>query len=149
MGLRDYYSELAVTSVAAQIDGHLIEEQGAGQTILQAEESGTRQGVEQIAEVMDIAMSAKANDRWALSCISILKIQPLVEALDDDASTFVTVAEANDFTASRPPDWRWETFLSLIKTSRVTSRLVFYTGWHIGPPASITFMHASWAKLMI
>ncbi|KAJ7181386.1 hypothetical protein C8R43DRAFT_1170245 [Mycena crocata] len=49
-------------------------------------------------------------DMWALDHIIIQRIQPLIEALDDDGSSFVTVQELNEFTTSRPADWslpRW------------------------------------------
>ena len=45
-------------------------------------------------------------DSWALEYISVRLIQPLVEAIDDDASSFITVSELNDFTSSRPKGWR-------------------------------------------
>ena len=32
-----------------------------------------------------------------------------MEAFDEDASGFITIKEANDFTCSRPQDWRWVT----------------------------------------
>ncbi|KAF8178111.1 hypothetical protein K438DRAFT_1938825 [Mycena galopus ATCC 62051] len=49
-------------------------------------------------------------DEWALQYINVLRLQPISEAFDDDASGFVTVAEANAFTSARPLDWslpRW------------------------------------------
>ena len=45
-------------------------------------------------------------DSWALEYINVRLIQPLVEAIDDDASSFITVSELNDFTSSRPKGWR-------------------------------------------
>ena len=30
-----------------------------------------------------------------------------MEAFDEDASGFVTIKEANNFTRSRPQGWRW------------------------------------------
>ena len=51
----------------------------------------------------------QTEDEWALQYITALKVQavqPLMEALDDDVSSFVTVAEVNAFTAARPKDWR-------------------------------------------
>ena len=45
-------------------------------------------------------------DSWALEYITVRLIQPLVEAIDDDGSSFVTVSELNDFTSSRPKGWR-------------------------------------------
>ncbi|CAK5278366.1 unnamed protein product [Mycena citricolor] len=49
-------------------------------------------------------------DAWALEYFNVLYLQPISEAFDDDASGFVTVAEANEFTTSRPLGWsllRW------------------------------------------
>jgi hypothetical protein len=48
-----------------------------------------------------------AEDSWALEYINIRQIQPLIEAIDDDGSSFVTVNEVNDFTSHRPTGWRW------------------------------------------
>ena len=45
-------------------------------------------------------------DIWALRYINIGNAERILEAFDDDASGFVTVSEANNFTQSRPPKWR-------------------------------------------
>ncbi|KAJ7165011.1 hypothetical protein C8R46DRAFT_1277063 [Mycena filopes] len=50
------------------------------------------------------------SDEWALEYINVARLQPISEAWDDDASGFVTVAEVNRFTSTRPLDWslpRW------------------------------------------
>jgi hypothetical protein len=47
-----------------------------------------------------------AEDSWALEYINVRQIQPLIEAIDDDGSSFVTVNEVNDFTSRRPKGWR-------------------------------------------
>jgi len=47
-----------------------------------------------------------AKDSWALQYINIRLIQPLIEAIDDDGSSFVTVDELNEFTSRRPERWR-------------------------------------------
>ncbi|KAL0568231.1 hypothetical protein V5O48_013758 [Marasmius crinis-equi] len=44
-------------------------------------------------------------DRWALKYISIDRVQPLIEALDEDGSSYITVSEVNTFTSSRPEGW--------------------------------------------
>ena len=46
------------------------------------------------------------NDQWALEYMTVVRIQPLIEAIDDDVSSFITVAEVNAFTAARPSNWR-------------------------------------------
>jgi hypothetical protein len=48
-----------------------------------------------------------ANDTWALTYINVVRLQPISESFDDDASGFVTVSEVNAFTASRPMGWRY------------------------------------------
>lgn len=52
--------------------------------------------------------AVKENDdlEWTLDWITITRLQPIIEAFDDDASGFITVAEVNKFTTSRPRNWR-------------------------------------------
>lgn len=45
-------------------------------------------------------------DAWAIKFIDITRLQPILEAIDDDASGFITIEEMNRFTVSRPTDWR-------------------------------------------
>lgn len=45
-------------------------------------------------------------DAWAIKHIDVMRLQPIMEAFDDDASGFITVGEMNRFTSSRPLDWR-------------------------------------------
>ena len=45
-------------------------------------------------------------DEWALKCITVHGMQSLMEALDDDASSFVTVKEVNEFIRRKPNGWR-------------------------------------------
>ncbi|KAH9933228.1 uncharacterized protein BXZ73DRAFT_77381 [Epithele typhae] len=50
------------------------------------------------------------DDTWALESISVLRVQPIIEAMDEDVSSFITIQELNDFTSARPEDWslpRW------------------------------------------
>ena len=51
--------------------------------------------------------SVTSSDQWALLYINVNYVRSIMEAFDEDASGFVTVKEANDFTRSRPLDWRW------------------------------------------
>ncbi|KAI0645299.1 hypothetical protein C8Q79DRAFT_1011379 [Trametes meyenii] len=44
-------------------------------------------------------------DVWALECLDLMHLQPIVEAFDNDASGFVTIQEVNYFTTSRPQGW--------------------------------------------
>lgn len=68
-----------------------------------------RQQIERKRKVAhgDAAVSRIADqDEWALEWININRLQAIVEAFDDDASCFITIAEVNYFTASRPKEWR-------------------------------------------
>ena len=45
-------------------------------------------------------------DMWVLNHITVYRVQSLMEALDDDGSSFVTVDKVNAFTSRRPEGWR-------------------------------------------
>ncbi|KAJ7462562.1 hypothetical protein FB451DRAFT_1266995 [Mycena latifolia] len=52
-------------------------------------------------------------DGWAIDYISLARVRPIVEALDDHCSGWISVSEANKFTASRPVDYsvvKWLAF---------------------------------------
>ena len=49
-------------------------------------------------------------DAWAIKFIDVSRLQPILEAFDDDASGFITISEMNRFTCSRPQDWRLVSF---------------------------------------
>ena len=46
------------------------------------------------------------SDVWAVEQLDLMRLQPIMEALDEDASGFVTIQEVNQFTNARPQDWR-------------------------------------------
>ncbi|KAH8987709.1 hypothetical protein EDB83DRAFT_2535566 [Lactarius deliciosus] len=45
-------------------------------------------------------------DAWAIKFIDVTRLQPILEAFDDDTSGFITISEMNRFTSSRPEKWR-------------------------------------------
>ncbi len=45
-------------------------------------------------------------EEWTLEYINVTRVQPIIEAFDDDASGFITVTEVNTFTTARPKNWR-------------------------------------------
>ncbi|KAM5530344.1 hypothetical protein V8D89_015985 [Ganoderma adspersum] len=55
----------------------------------------------------DVKSRVADGDEWALEWININRLQAIIEAFDDDASGFITVAEVNEFTTtpSRPAEW--------------------------------------------
>ncbi|GBE88944.1 hypothetical protein SCP_1403520 [Sparassis crispa] len=44
-------------------------------------------------------------DAWALEYLSVKRLHSIIDAFDEDASGFITVAEVNKLTAIRPLDW--------------------------------------------
>ena len=48
----------------------------------------------------------KGPDSWAIEYINVGRARSILEAIDDDASGFVTVHEINNFTQRRPRNWR-------------------------------------------
>ncbi|KAH9995914.1 hypothetical protein BJV74DRAFT_883811 [Russula compacta] len=61
---------------------------------------------ENVLSVRTSAINTSSNpDAWAIKFIDIMWVEPILEAFDDDASGFITVAEVNRFTSSRPADW--------------------------------------------
>ncbi|KAH9942449.1 uncharacterized protein BXZ73DRAFT_88023 [Epithele typhae] len=49
-------------------------------------------------------------DHWAFEWITVNRLQAISEAFDDDASGYITIAEINHFTSSRPEGWRYVHF---------------------------------------
>jgi hypothetical protein len=45
-------------------------------------------------------------DEWALEYIDVVHLDPIVEAIDDDFSGFISIHEANRFAVARPKRWR-------------------------------------------
>ncbi|KIK50287.1 hypothetical protein GYMLUDRAFT_51310 [Collybiopsis luxurians FD-317 M1] len=45
------------------------------------------------------------NDNWTNAYINVTHVQPILEAVDDDATGFITIKEVNVFTSSRPAGW--------------------------------------------
>ena len=64
-----------------------------------------------VQEVTDTAQQEQSfvdgKDEWALEYIGVHHVRPLIEAIDVDMSSFVSIAEINAFTAARPVDWRF------------------------------------------
>ncbi|KAI1785192.1 hypothetical protein LXA43DRAFT_1100597 [Ganoderma leucocontextum] len=67
-----------------------------------------RQQVDSKRKAADVDAAVRRvadQDEWALQWIAINRLQAIAEAFDDDASGFITIAEVNHFTASRPKEW--------------------------------------------
>ncbi|KAJ6618743.1 hypothetical protein B0H10DRAFT_1794829 [Mycena sp. CBHHK59/15] len=82
------------------------------------------------------AVKKRNADDWTLAYLNVSRLQSISEAFDDDASGFVTVAEANTFTTSRPLDWslpHWIAFWSI--------------GWHQSMAGYVTKIRELIAKM--
>ncbi|KAJ3575378.1 hypothetical protein NP233_g1131 [Leucocoprinus birnbaumii] len=47
----------------------------------------------------------KADDRWALAYINAAYVQPILEAVDDDGTGYISIKEVNTFIEERPAGW--------------------------------------------
>lgn len=107
MALREFYSERRKDMLSKGRQS--IDDVRA---ILHSGNDSPSQKVLEITEIVegrgteDEGMLKDMQDDWALEYITISRIQPLLEAFDDDASSLVSVAEVNTFTTARPKDWR-------------------------------------------
>ncbi|KAJ6610468.1 hypothetical protein B0H10DRAFT_411247 [Mycena sp. CBHHK59/15] len=82
------------------------------------------------------AIIVDKSDEWALEYINVVRLQPILEAFDDDASGFVTVAEVNTFTTLRPLGWslpKWIAYWSI--------------GWHQSMQVYVNKILAQLAKM--
>lgn len=75
--------------------------------LYEAKHSAVKSDAPHTEEMSNGALPSDGNDdEWALEWIGVSRLQAIAEAFDDDGSGFITVAEVNNFTSSRPPDWR-------------------------------------------
>ncbi|KAJ7230020.1 hypothetical protein GGX14DRAFT_581900 [Mycena pura] len=62
--------------------------------------------------VTDSTATQLEDDRWALAYINVAHLQPILEAVDDDGTGFVSIKEANDFALLRPRGWSLLTWVA-------------------------------------
>jgi hypothetical protein len=93
-------------------------------------------GLKTIASISGQVTAARdlLSDEWALKYICVFRVQPLIEAIDDDVSSFITISEINKFTASRPNHWRYEIYLffHLSCLSHLSSLIRWIAYWTTG-----------------
>lgn len=71
-----------------------------------------------------LMMSKKRqDDRWALAYINAAYVQPILEAVDDDGTGFVSIKEVNTFVAERPENW---TYVITIRSTQVDGLNSFF-----------------------
>jgi hypothetical protein len=58
-------------------------------------------------QASDANFDGAESDAWVLKHINVAHVQPLIEAMDEDGSGFISVQEANKFALSRPKGMRY------------------------------------------
>jgi hypothetical protein len=53
------------------------------------------------------------DDQWALKYIDVSRVQPILKAIDDDGTGFISIKEVNTFASSKPDGWRVSRILHL------------------------------------
>ncbi|TRM70535.1 hypothetical protein BD626DRAFT_391201 [Schizophyllum amplum] len=61
--------------------------------------------VRAVAEALQRQKRDTDGDRWAFDTLTMLTVQPISEAFDDDGTGFISTREVNVFTSSRPKKW--------------------------------------------
>ncbi|GLB44990.1 hypothetical protein LshimejAT787_1900680 [Lyophyllum shimeji] len=82
---------------------------------------------------MVIIPRKRQDDRWALAYINAAYVQPILEAVDDDGTGFVSVKEVNTFVAERPENWslpHWIAYWAVVQTA-VDEYLFHSSFWRI------------------
>ncbi|KAI0355808.1 hypothetical protein OH77DRAFT_1539828 [Trametes cingulata] len=101
------------THLVMAIRDHFAEESQAALAVIRdlTEGSDPQSAAVTVSEIGEVARRATySEDAWALQYITVSRVQPLIEAIDSDVSSFVTVSEVNAFTSARPAGWslpRW------------------------------------------
>lgn len=80
-------------------------------------------------------MFRRQDDKWALAYINAAYVQPILEAVDDDGTGFVSVKEVNTFVGSRPDGWRSVVFCVPMSptSSRVKLMLILCRSLQLAP----------------
>jgi hypothetical protein len=50
-------------------------------------------------------LSQPLSDEWAIDYLNFDHVRPILEAIDDDGTNYISVYEVNRFTNSKPEDW--------------------------------------------
>ena len=75
-------------------------------------------------------------DKWAMDYLNVAWLSPILEAMDDDVSGYISVSEVNRFMQRLPQDLGWRSALCpSFGDWNACSRMAtaFQRGWRIGP----------------
>lgn len=87
-------------------------------------------------ELFDLAAPGISDsDQWALEYLGVSWLQPLMDAFDEDASGYVTIAEVNRLMDTRPSELTWR-YVQLVftwaRTDQISSIPHWMAYWAIG-----------------
>ncbi|KAH9913469.1 uncharacterized protein BXZ73DRAFT_106942 [Epithele typhae] len=107
LALRDYYRQIIMDKKRRARTELTWIPKGASRQFVTALRDRYRAQVEHRMKRQQGDDPARVSDQdeWALEWINMNRLQAIAEAFDDDASGFVTIAEVNTFTSSRPKEW--------------------------------------------
>ncbi|GJE97347.1 hypothetical protein PsYK624_135630 [Phanerochaete sordida] len=146
--LREYYAEIYESlregNESAGLVPVAVHDKRRGSS-----DSGTSH--DQEAEPEKTARVFSLEDGWTLKYISMLRVHPLLEMLDQDYSSWVTVNEINHFTSARPKDWsvpHWMTYWTLgqaLSTAHYYARIhqvmwKIHQAWKLVLPSNNAFV---------
>jgi hypothetical protein len=106
---QNWKSSVKAKHLVMALNDHFAEQTRAGRTngLLSPRASAFETMEDNSSNIISAASSnVDDDDVWAIRFITVQRVQPLIEALDDDVSSFVTVSEINAFTSAAPEDWR-------------------------------------------
>ena len=80
-------------------------------------------------ELFDLAAPGISDsDQWALEYLGVSWLQPLMDAFDEDASGYVTIAEVNRLMDTRPSELTWR-YVQLVFTWARTDQMFSIPHW--------------------
>ncbi|KZT25952.1 hypothetical protein NEOLEDRAFT_293094 [Neolentinus lepideus HHB14362 ss-1] len=102
VAVHDHYTERLGHVAETEV---IIRSRQLGEEIDQ--DSQSDEGYAEVKVTQESPPSIDPKDQWALQYIGVVRLQPLIEAFDDDASGFISILEANQFSDPRirPQSW--------------------------------------------
>ncbi|KAF9447847.1 hypothetical protein P691DRAFT_775829, partial [Macrolepiota fuliginosa MF-IS2] len=96
LALRDYYIDRSVMGTPAPEAGENPNTQAPSSMLISRDH---------LTVPVPPSPPGLTNDLWALEYIDVAHLQTILEAIDDDATGFISIKEANTFAVGRPKGW--------------------------------------------
>lgn len=146
--LREYYAEVYSSLLAGDTDAALGPVNVSADSRVGADDTLTDVALKTV-ENREVELMKKVNvfsldDGWTLKYISMLRVHPLLERLDQDFSGWVTVKEVNSFTEARPVDWSVPCWMAYWTIGQALVTAYYYSKiQHV-----LWGIHRSWKKVL-